>query len=159
MSSNNNPNHPERRRPAHHPPLETHNKPIIIFLTICTDHRRKILANDQMHAVLVEAWNSSIQWMVGRYVIMPDHIHLFCSPVGKAYENVAKWVIYWKRAVSRMRPDLQPIWQRDCWDTQLRRHESYTEKWAYMLNNPVRAGLVDDVDKWLYKGELHQLSF
>jgi putative transposase len=158
ISSDANP-HPERRHPAHHPPLENHNKPIILFLTVCAHHRRKILANNCMQNALLKAWNSSNQWMVGRYVIMPDHIHLFCSPIGKEFENIAKWTTYWKRPVSRELLDLQPIWQRDCWDTQLRRHESYSEKWSYVLNNPVRAKLVDEPDKWPYQGELNHLPW
>ena len=148
---------PVRKRPAHHPPVEYHNKPVIIFLTVCAHNRKKIFANERMHHVLLNVWQSSIQWRVGRYVIMPDHIHLFCSPSGKESENVARWVAYWKRMVSRALPDLQPLWQRDCWDTQLRRHESYTEKWAYVCSNPVRSGLVDNADEWPFQGEVDHL--
>ena len=30
-----------------------------------------------------------------------------------------------------------PILQRDYWDRQLRRNESYSQKWKYVVNNPV----------------------
>jgi REP element-mobilizing transposase RayT len=150
---------PERKHPAHHPPLEQHNKPIIIFLTVCTKDRRKILASEKVSRALIAVWKSSNHWKVGRYVIMPDHIHLFCSPVGKEHESISKWVAYWKRSISRTLPELQPIWQRDCWDTQLRRHENYTGKWYYVRNNPVRAGLVKEVDQWEYQGELNVLTW
>ncbi len=152
-------NHPNRKHPARHPPIEQHNRSVIIHLTVCTHNRRKILANDKLHSKLVEIWEHSKHWKVGRYVIMPDHIHLFCSPVGKEHESINHWVTYWKRAVSRALPQLQPIWQRDCWDTQLRQHESYTEKWHYIRNNPVRAGLVEDSDHWKFQGELNVLMW
>jgi len=152
-------NRPNRKHPAHHPPVEQHNKPIIISLTVCTHQRRRILASEKVHSTLTEIWASSTQWKVGRYVIMPDHLHLFCSPVGKEHESINEWVTYWKRAASRALPELQPIWQRDCWDTQLRRHESYTEKWHYFLNNPVRAGLVESAEDWPDQGELNVLAW
>ncbi|MDF7826836.1 transposase [Pontiellaceae bacterium B12227] len=152
-------NLPNRKHPAHHPTVERHNQPVIIHLTVCTDQRRPILASEQVHAALTDVWKSSNHWKVGRYVIMPDHIHLFCSPVGKEHENVAKWVTYWKRSISRSLPELQPIWQRDCWDTQLRQHESYTEKWHYIRNNPVRKGLAAQPDDWPFQGELNVLMW
>jgi REP element-mobilizing transposase RayT len=154
-----NSSYTHRKHPAHHPTFESHNKLIIVFLTVCSYQRRKILASQAVQTALIDAWTSSKHWKVGRYVIMPDHIHLFCSPVGKEAENVAKWVTYWKRSVSRTLPENHPIWQRDCWDTQLRRHESYTEKWEYVRNNPVRAGLVSSPNEWPYQGTINHLPW
>jgi putative transposase len=148
---------PNRRHPVHHAFIEGHNKTVIIFLTVCTHQRKMVLASDAMHQSLLTAWKSAQQWCVGRYVIMPDHIHLFCSPASRESENVAKWAAYWRRRVTITHPDLKPLWQRDCWDTQLRNHESYSEKWAYVRNNPIRAGLVKDPDAWPYQGQVRDL--
>jgi putative transposase len=150
---------PDRRRPAHHPTVERYNKPIIVFLTVCSHQRRRILADMAVHDALLSAWKSTSQWRVGRYVVMPDHVHLFCSPAQRDAENIAKWAGYLKRLVSRQLPNLQPLWQRDCWDTQLRSHESYSEKWEYVRNNPVRAGLVAATDDWPYQGTVHHLPW
>ena len=38
-------------------------------------------------------------------------------------------------------------------DHVLRSEESYGEKWLYVRDNPVRAGLVDDASDWPYQGE------
>ncbi len=151
--------HPERRRPAHHSFVERSNRMPILFLTVCTQDRKEILANPVVHETLLEAWQSAGQWLVGCYVIMPNHLHLFCSPVNRDAENVARWVAYWKRLVSIRLPDYRPLWQRDCWDTQLRHHESYSEKWAYVRNNPVRAGLVEHADDWTYQGIVNHLPW
>lgn len=158
-SEDNNPPNPTRKHPAHHPPIERHNMPVIIFLTVCTHHRNKILSSPEVHKAIVQAWESALHWKVGRYVIMPDHIHLFCSPSGHNSIAVVHWVAYWKRLVSQTVSHLQPIWQRDCWDTQLRRHESYTEEWEYLQNNPVRAGLVQRSEDWPYHGTLNHLPW
>jgi putative transposase len=52
-----------------------------------------------------------------------------------------------------------PIWQRDFWDTQLRRNESYEEKWHYVIENPVRAGFVNNSEDWPYQGEINVLDW
>jgi len=56
-------------------------------------------------------------------------------------------------------PEEQPIWQRDCWDTQMRRGQSYSEKWEYVRRNPVRAGLCTSADEWAFQGEMNFLTW
>ena len=51
------------------------------------------------------------------------------------------------------------VWQRDHWDKQLRRGESYEEKWEYVRNNPVRHGYVKSADDWPYQGVLNELRW
>jgi REP element-mobilizing transposase RayT len=53
---------------------------VIIFLTVCAEKRKPILANDDAAGVILEAWRDADHWLVGRYIIVPDHIHLFCAP-------------------------------------------------------------------------------
>ena len=62
-------------------------------------------------------------------------------------------------AQERVPPRNPPLWQRDCWDRQLRTGESYTQKWEYVRNNPVRKGLVACADDWPYQGELNVLEW
>jgi hypothetical protein len=72
-----------------------------------------------------------------------------------------QWVKYWKALASLNwpRPNNHPIWQRDAWDSQLRRHESYDSKWEYVISNPVRAGLVKEPNDWPFQGELNVLPW
>jgi REP element-mobilizing transposase RayT len=94
-------------------------------------------------------------------MIMPDHIHLFCAPVPLVPETLQSWIGFWKTTAARHwpRPEDAPIWQRHFWDTQLRRGENYDAKWDYVVNNPIRAGLVGKSDDWPYQGELNVLSW
>ncbi len=151
---------PDRHRPAHLLPIETED-PLIIFITVCTKNRRPLLACDDAHGLIREAWEVAKLWQVGRYVIMPDHLHLFAAPAVRPVESVRKWTSYWKSHVSRHWPQRteQPLWQTDIWDTQLRAAESYSAKWTYVQNNPVRAGLVTKSDAWPYQGEIHSLPW
>ena len=52
------------------------------FVTFNTADRRRSLANEQIHSCFLEFCQRAFeehQVSVGRYVIMPDHIHLFVS--------------------------------------------------------------------------------
>ncbi len=45
-------------------------------------------------------------------------------------------------------------WQPGFFDHLLRNDESYGEKWNYVRDNPVRAGLVKLAEDWPYAGEI-----
>ena len=146
---------PARSKPAHPVVCERRHQPIIVFLTVCTASRKPILATDEVVLVLRTAWAKATFWHVGRWVVMPDHLHLFCSPATNPPEPLAHWVRFWKSEASRHwpQPDRQPIWQRDFWDTQLRPGDHYGTQWEYVRQNPVRAGLVATPDDWRFQGE------
>ena len=158
--ANDSSNRPIRQHPAHFPLVDQGNRSLIIFLTVCTKNRQPCLANAELHQCLLEAWTKATHWQVGRYVIMPDHIHLFCSPARIPPSSLANWIRFWKTTVSKLLMAREgTLWQTDFWDTQLRRHESYAAKWEYVRQNPVRAGLVKHADEWPYQGELNVLRW
>jgi len=92
---------------------------------------------------------------VGCYVIMPEHIHLFvCGPDNF---ELGRWIGILKQCLAKRvvrAPSADPIWQRACFDHVLRNDESYAQKWNYVRENPVRAGLVTNADDWPYSGEI-----
>ncbi len=152
---------PERKIPAHFPPLDSGFRSVIIYLTVCVQQKKPLLANRTAARLIVEAWGAATFWCVGRYVIMPDHIHLFCGPNTFPAQPLKKWIACWKNHVTREWTNRSqvPIWQREFWDRQLRRAESYEEKWQYVKNNPVRHGYVSRVEDWPYQGELNVLEW
>jgi REP element-mobilizing transposase RayT len=103
-------------------------------------------------------WLEADAWLVGRYVLMPDHLHLFCSP-RRPTVNLHRWVHFWKSNFTRRHAKPSHQWQRLHWDRRLRDTESYASKWNYVRNNPVRAGLAAHPDDWPYQGELHPFSW
>lgn len=150
-----------RRTPAHHAIHHDGNLSPIVYVTVCASGRKRILARSETMELILAKWKEASSWLVGRFVIMPDHMHLFCSPCGLEHPPLKNWVRFWKSRVSSEwpYPDEQPIWQVDCWDKQLRRGESYQQKWEYVVANPVRHRLVSTPDDWLYKGELNVLRW
>ncbi|HEX4639698.1 MAG TPA: transposase [Chthoniobacterales bacterium] len=150
-----------RKHPPHFTATDRFNTSTIIFLTVCTKNRKPILANDSSHELLKKAWRTRPAWLVGRYVIMPDHVHLFCAPARPDSLPLTDWVEFWKSHVARnwFARSQVPIWQRHFWDTQLRRGENYDGKWEYVLQNPVRAGLTRPDEDWTFQGELNVLDW
>lgn len=108
--------------------------------------------------MLLAAWNEAGAWTVGRYVLMPDHLHLFCSPTNTDI-TLDAWIRYWKSRFRRQVSNPEWRWQPHHWDTRLRRGENYSEKWEYVRQNPVRAGLIGDPEAWPYQGECHVLRW
>ena len=149
--------YPKRKSPAHHPTLDVSKRSNIVFLTVCSSKRKQIFDNENAHLLIQQSWAIESSWKVGRYVLLPDHIHLFCAPSILIAEPLTAWVKFWKSYVSRRWPVIgqHPIWQKGYWDRQLRTGESYSAKWNYVRNNPLRHGLVKDPNEWPYQGELN----
>ena len=148
------------KHPIHLPPGERHNRAVVVFMTACTLKRRAILASHRIHQTIVSAWGGASTWLVGRYVVMPDHIHFFCAPNGNDIPSLERWIRYWKSIVTKgIGAKGGDVWQRDHWDRQLRSVESYADKWEYVRRNPVRHGYCDNSDEWPYQGELNILQW
>ncbi len=166
----------------------------IYFVTTCTEKRRKILARDIVAEILVDEWRAAHErhgWLIGRYVVMPDHVHFFCAPERDA-KPLSDFIGAWKRWTSRRinkllgpgtaspattgraspatrgtagtagaaspattaRRGSLRLWQPEFFDHLIRSDESYDQKWDYVRNNPVRAGLAGQAEDWRFAGEL-----
>jgi REP element-mobilizing transposase RayT len=95
---------PQRRRPAHHAPIERFNEPVIVEVTVCTEDRGDVLAHAAAHELCRRVWRAADFWHVGQYVIMPDHIHLFCTPGRVPPTSLRQWVEYWKSRIAAQFP-------------------------------------------------------
>ncbi len=129
----------------------------LFFVTFCTLHRRKIQPLAVAHQTFLRYANRACDEFnvaVGRYVIMPDHVHLFVQ--GDPRFRLEPWVGGLKRAISVSLGETvaKPLWQPGFFDHLLRSDESYAEKWEYVRQNPVRHGLVTSSDDWPYQGEI-----
>ncbi len=132
----------------------------IYFITTCTDKRRKILAAAEVHEILVEVWREAqmrYRWSVGRYVVMPDHVHFFCASEADGTSLsmfVGKWKEWTAKYGARRLGLASRLWLTRFFDHVLRTAESYSAKWEYVRENPVRAGLVQHADDWPWKSEI-----
>ncbi len=135
----------------------------IYFLTACTESRRKLLANPAIHTGFLSfAQQGPLHgaW-VGRYVVMPDHVHLFVATDDEKV-MLSKWIKSLKNTMSKtshLGGVTAPHWQKTFFDHMLRSSESYSEKWSYVRENPVRAGLVKKAEAWPFMGEVFRLEY
>jgi REP element-mobilizing transposase RayT len=135
----------------------------IYFVTVCSVSRKDILANDRLHDAFVGfgQQGDAIGAHVGCYVIMPDHMHFFVS-IHEQRLTLAQWMKSLKNALSKTlrSADIRsPHWQKGFFDHVLRSAESYAQKWNYVRENPVRAGLVSRAEDWPFSGEILPLEF
>ena len=93
---------------------------------------------------------------------MPDHVHLFAKP-SRTTRKLQQWVKMWKSVSARhiisSNGSQTHLWQAEYFDRYLRSSESYSGKWDYVRDNPVRASLVKTPDEWQFKGRIFDLMF
>jgi REP element-mobilizing transposase RayT len=127
-------------------------------VTICTHQRQHVLACDDSAALI----RTQLQITAGEngmaviaYCLMPDHMHLL--PEGthddadfltfmRAFKQ--RTAFYWKQRFG------QRLWQRGYIDHVLRENEDTFRVARYILDNPVRAGLVLSPEDYPYSGSM-----
>jgi REP element-mobilizing transposase RayT len=144
----------------------------VYFVTFNTHTRASLLATPEVHDGFVRYCRRAADFRVGvgRYVLMPDHIHLFvCFGVG-CRTTLSEWIKGLKRELDRVllstrhKPlnlpgqKLTSFWQPGFDDHLLRNDESYAAKWNYVFQNPVRARLISCAEDWPYAGEIMRID-
>ena len=86
------------------------------------------------------------------YCFMPEHAHLLLE--GGPMSDLREFVRIFKQKSSYRykRSAGKPLWQRGYYDRVLREDEDSLAVARYILTNPVRRGLTDDVASYPYSG-------
>ena len=147
---------------------------VIYFVTACTAGRGCFLDNQQIHNSFVTFCRvaATRNILVGRYVLMPDHLHLFvqfpfvdefgATANARTAQPLPGWLKSLKNSLSKTLRETDipaPHWQKNYFDHVLRSNESYAEKWDYVRANPVRAKLVAQACDWPWSGEINELRW
>jgi|ERR1044071_2374901 putative transposase len=125
----------------------------VFFITICCEAKGE---NQLCHPKAAETlfasarfyWERNL-WGLPLFLLMPDHLHMLATFGPGA--SMKKVIRNWKRYTANY---AAIRWQRDFFDHRLRNDESFSEKAAYILNNPVRASLVKRFEDWPYRIQL-----
>lgn len=154
---------PERRHLQRLPRIWIKNP--IYFLTACVAERQRLLDRPRASEILIASWCLAPRfhrWVIGRYVVMPDHVHFFAQPQLGA-KSLSDFLRDWKKWTARKLIVQQlaspPVWQPEFFDHIIRSPDSYSEKWQYVWENPVRAGLASSSEDWPFAGECEALQF
>ena len=128
-----------------------------VLLTFCVRERgsdvltRGAVATVIGEVIRADAESGGVEVYV--WCVMPDHVHVVVRPAGT---DVVAWVGGVKgRVAARARSlGVRSLWQRSFHDRVLWREEDLVPAVRYVLNNPVRAGLVGSWKEWVHSGSL-----
>jgi len=130
----------------------------IHFVNFSCNCNRKYLDSTRMKELFkrsLEKMRKRYDFCVIGYVEMPDHVHLLVSEPNKAV--LAKALQALKISVSKQQKQ-QPFWQRHYFDFNVFTERRYIEKLRYIHRNPVRAGLVEKPQDWVWSSFRHYLT-
>jgi putative transposase len=113
-------------------------------------NRQRVLANETALSAFKAAISKLENWRILAAMLMPDHLHVIVAPIERRNAKLGNFSGALKRW---MRQELKASWkwQPGCFDRLLRSDESLHDKWLYVQENPVRAGLVTHWKDWPYQ--------
>ncbi|NLX21976.1 MAG: hypothetical protein GXY55_09970 [Phycisphaerae bacterium] len=120
-------------------------------LTICAEY---VVTDDPAFAQVicgnVDFYGCRLRYDLFCYCLMPDHLHVLLSP-GASGIPIAKWLDSFKSFTTHefmKTGGHAPLWQRSANDHVCRASETVENVARYIVNSPVRAGLVEKWDDW-----------
>jgi REP element-mobilizing transposase RayT len=120
---------------------------------LCTAHRRPVFRDSRLADMVVRRLNTQMRESGGpilAYCLMPDHLHVEIV----ADPDLVLWVRLFKSATAAQAARLGRqgrLWQRGFHDRCLARtDETLADVARYIVENPVRAGLVQRPEDWPY---------
>jgi len=132
------------------------------FITFSCYHRAPLLNNAAARNTFVMALERVRVWygfyLVG-YVVMPEHVHLLMSEPERGTLALSLQML--KQIVSR-KPTVEakgePFWQPRYYDFNVWSEHKQVEKLRYLHRNPVKRGLVEKPEDWLWSSFRHYLT-
>jgi len=125
----------------------------IYFITTVTHHRIKLFNNFDSTRIVIHTMRQldksgyvdSMCW-----VVMPDHLHwLFqLSNNSTLAEVVKRLKAISARFINQHLNREGQVWQRSYYDHSLRQEEDLKQVSRYIIANPLRAGLVEDIGEY-----------
>ena len=127
--------------------------PVTYYVTACCARRQWIFDNASTVRIALESLQlieARLGWRVAKVCFMPDHVHLLVSPQLEREQSLSQLMQRWKTSVTLWLG--REIWQLEFFDHLLRSDEKLEQKWNYIRENPVRAGLYERAEDYDYSG-------
>jgi putative transposase len=115
------------------------------------------LTDPQVAAVVVEAlhYRHERVYDLLAFCVMPNHVHLVCTPLQRedgTYHALHRILQSLKRHTARQANKVLArqgaFWQAESYDHVVRDTDELERIVQYVINNPVKAGLVSDWEAW-----------
>jgi REP element-mobilizing transposase RayT len=126
------------------------------FITTCTLDRRKVFVNTDFYEICRDelfALSDRFGFSTDAYVFMPDHVHWLAEALNDG-APLRQFVSTWKQRTgfAWSQRSGSRLWQKGYWERVLRPDDTPLAIARYIVENPVRAGLVPDVRDYRYSG-------
>ncbi|MCX6644774.1 MAG: transposase [bacterium] len=119
---------------------------------------RLSLLNGQAGNLLASIVEESIwfgfneRYMINAYVIMPDHIHILIQPLqewtlAKILQGIKGYTSW---MINKTQNRKGAFWQPENMDHIIRNNEDWLDKFEYIHQNPVKAGIVEHPEDYPY---------
>jgi putative transposase len=128
------------------------------FVTFSCYRRQPYLGSADARSLFehsLEKMRIRYEFIVGGYVVMPEHVHLLVGEPKKVVLAKALQAVKLSVAVQR---DERPFWQARYYDFNLFTERKRVEKLRYMHRNPVARGLALEPDSWAWSSFVHSLT-
>jgi REP-associated tyrosine transposase len=128
----------------------------VVSFTVCIRNRNIFFTNNELFKIFENYLLNELRIFdcsAYVYLFMPDHLHLVLTG-NDSKANIKKCLEMFKQKTGFwLSNNIKKIkWQKDYYDHILRSEENLIVHIKYILNNPVRAGLVEYWKQYQYKG-------
>jgi len=116
-----------------------------------------LLHKDGIREIIEESFKhfDGLRYTLLCYCIMPNHVHVLISPLlyedGNIY-SISHIVYTWKKftavEINKILGKQGSLWQKESYDILVKDDKGFGKVLEYIVNNPVKAKLVDGWQQW-----------
>ena len=121
------------------------------LVTAVTAQRRRLFqvtANAELFRETLLDYRSQGRFLLHAYVVMPDHFHALITPADEV--SLEKGMQFIKGGFSFRLKSKRDVWMRSFNESQISTKEKFEGCVRYIEENPVRAGLVESAETYLF---------
>ncbi len=141
----------------HRLPLSCYQGKIRVTFTLCAEDKKPLFARriavDKFIEILEESKNKfkCKNWV---YIFMPGHMHLILEGETEQSDLWKTMILFKQKTGFWLSQNKMSGWQKDFYDHVHRKDDDLKQQISYILNNPVRKGLVNNWKDYLFAGPL-----
>jgi REP element-mobilizing transposase RayT len=130
----------------------------LVALTLCIKNRVELFKTSEIVDAFVNILDDNankFNYIIPVYCFMPDHQHMIITGTNDEVD-LLKAIINYKQKTGfwMSKNKVGASWQKDFYDHIIRREEKLATHIRYIVDNPVRKGLVSDWQNYPFKGAI-----
>jgi putative transposase len=130
---------------------------VCVSITACIENGRPIFRNSEIVATFADIFQDAVgryKCIVPVYCFMPEHVHALIKGLNETADTWRAFSPFKKRTGFWLSRNSEAYWQKAFYDHILRRDEDFLNQVRYIVNNPVRRGLVENWQDYPFTGSI-----